>query len=89
MKAVREAFCMKGIDKNGLTDQDRRYLEILLSAGQPVGLGTLSMALNETVETIEHSLEPHLVRQGLIRRAPRGRVALEKARKVVGDMVTA
>ena len=55
---------------------------MLINANQPVGLTSVSAALNETIETIEQAMEPHLIREGLIRRAPRGRVATERAREM-------
>lgn len=82
INAVQDAFCMRDVDACGLTGQDRRYLEMLLQAGQPLGLASVSAALNETVETIEQAMEPHLIREGLLRRAPRGRVATERAREM-------
>lgn len=82
LDAVRDAFEMRDVDACGLTGQDRRYLEMLVQANQPVGLASVSAALNETIETIEQAMEPHLIREGLIRRAPRGRVATERAREM-------
>lgn len=82
LNAVREAYAMRDVDACGLTGQDRRYLSMLLDADQPVGLTSVAAALNETIETIEHAMEPHLIREGLIRRAPRGRVATERAREM-------
>lgn len=82
LNAVREAFSMRDVDACGLTGQDRRYLSMLINANQPVGLTSVSAALNETIETIEQAMEPHLIREGLIRRAPRGRVATERAREM-------
>ena len=82
LNAVREAFEMRDVDACGLTGQDRQYLLMLIIAKQPVGLTSVSAALNETIETIEQAMEPHLIREGLIRRAPRGRVATERAREM-------
>ena len=84
--AVQDAFAMRDVDACGLTGQDRRYLEMLIQAGQPLGLASVSAALNETVETIEQAMEPHLIREGLLRRAPRGRVATERAREMFGAL---
>ena len=86
LNAVREAFDMRDVDACGLTGQDRRYLSMLIDADQPVGLSSVSAALNETIETIEQAMEPHLIREGLIRRAPRGRVATERAREMFGAL---
>ena len=82
INAVQDAFAMRDVDACGLTGQDHRYLEMLIQAGQPLGLASVSAALNETVETIEQAMEPHLIREGLLRRAPRGRVATERAREM-------
>lgn len=82
INAVQDAFAMRDVDACGLTGQDRRYLEMLILAGQPLGLASVSAALNETIETIEQAMEPHLIREGLLRRAPRGRVATERAREM-------
>ena len=82
LDAVKDAFEMRDVDACGLTGQDRRYLEMLVQANQPVGLASVSAALNETVQTIEQAMEPHLIREGLIRRAPRGRVATKRAREM-------
>ena len=82
MDAVIDAFAMRDVDACGLTGQDRRYLTMLLNADQPLGLSSVAAALNETIETIEQAMEPHLIREGLIRRSPRGRLATEKAREM-------
>ncbi len=86
LNAVQDAFAMRDVDACGLTGQDRRYLTMLIQADQPVGLTSVSAALNETVETIEQAMEPHLIREGLLRRAPRGRVATERAREMFGAL---
>ena len=43
--------------------------------GQPVGLGTLAVAVGEETDTVEEVYEPFLLKQGLLQRTPRGRVA--------------
>jgi len=86
LNAVQEAFAMRDVDACGLTGQDRRYLSMLIQADQPVGLSSVAAALNETVETIEQAMEPHLIREGLIRSAPRGRVATERAREMFASL---
>ena len=43
--------------------------------GGPVGLSTLAVAVGEEPETVETVAEPYLVREGLLGRTPRGRVA--------------
>jgi len=79
MQVVDEAFCLKDIDENGLTKQDRNYLAVLVGARKPVGLSTLAMALGESVETIERAIEPFLFNRGYIRKGSKGRVATQKS----------
>jgi len=61
-------------------------LEALLRkfGGGPVGLSTLAVAVGEEPETVEVVAEPFLVRQGLLARTPRGRVATALAWKHFG-----
>ncbi len=65
------------VDGAGLDDLDHRYLRCLtqMFAGRAVGIETLAAALGETRDTLEDGVEPYLLRQGLILRTPRGRVA--------------
>ncbi|WP_283132977.1 Holliday junction branch migration DNA helicase RuvB [Rhizohabitans arisaemae] len=65
------------VDEEGLDRLDRAVLDALLRkfGGGPVGLSTLAVAVGEESETVEVVAEPFLVRQGLLARTPRGRVA--------------
>ena len=75
-----------GIDKIGLDIMDRKILEIIIDkfSGGPVGLKSLSVAIGEDISTIEEVYEPFLIKEGLIMRTPRGRVAQKKAYKLLG-----
>lgn len=77
-----EACELFGIDAQGLTKDDRRYLETLLTSfrGGPAGVGALAAALHEDGDTIEHVYEPYLLRLGYIERSPRGRILTMKGR---------
>jgi len=76
---VEESLDRLGVDKLGLNALDRRYLDALRTTfkGGPVGIDTLSTAVDENRETLETTVEPYLVRQGLIARTSRGRTALQ------------
>ncbi|MCZ1004975.1 hypothetical protein O1M63_55440 [Streptomyces mirabilis] len=67
--------------RRGLDRLDRGVLEALLKlfGGGPVGLSTLAVAVGEERETVEEVAEPFLVREGLLARTPRGRVATPAA----------
>lgn len=69
------------VDARGLDRLDRGVLEALLKlfGGGPVGLSTLAVAVGEERETVEEVAEPFLVREGLLARTPRGRVATPAA----------
>ncbi|GLX09119.1 Holliday junction branch migration DNA helicase RuvB [Microbispora sp. NBRC 16548] len=69
------------VDAEGLDRLDRAVLDALLRkfGGGPVGLSTLAVAVGEEPETVEVVAEPFLVRQGLLARTPRGRVATATA----------
>ena len=76
-----EALDLFGVDEYGLDKIDRRILGLLCGqfANQPVGLTTLAHACGEESSTIEDAYEPFLLREGLLIRTPRGRIATERA----------
>lgn len=78
---VKTVLTMQTIDDHGLTAQDRRYLDYLVTSnpGKPVGLTTLCAALSEETETITDVIEPYLLQEGLIQRTPQGRIATPAA----------
>ncbi|MFW0154995.1 Holliday junction branch migration DNA helicase RuvB [Rothia sp. P6271] len=80
------ALDMYEVDSRGLDRLDRSVLESLIHkfGGGPVGLSTLAIAVGEEVETVETVAEPYLVREGMIGRTPRGRVALSAAWEHLG-----
>jgi Holliday junction DNA helicase RuvB len=76
-----EALRTFGVDALGLDKVDRFVLAVLCErfGGGPVGLSTLAIAVSEQPETIEDVYEPFLIREGLLARTPRGRVATASA----------
>ncbi len=74
---VERTFDLLEIDKLGLSSPDRAVLEVIINKfnGGPVGLNTIAAATGEEQSTIEDVIEPYLIRQGLLERTPRGRVA--------------
>ena len=52
--------------------------------GGPVGLSTLAVAVGEEQDTIEDVYEPFLLKEGLIKRTPRGRAATSAAYEHLG-----
>lgn len=86
LKLAEYALNKLGIDKIGLDFMDRKILEVMIDkfSGGPVGLKSLSVAIGEDISTIEEVYEPFLIKEGLIMRTPRGRVAQKKAYKLLG-----
>ena len=74
---VDRTFALLEIDSLGLGSPDRAVLEAIIHkfGGGPVGLNTIAAATGEEQATIEDVIEPYLIRQGLIERTPRGRMA--------------
>lgn len=69
-----------GIDSDGLDDTDRRYLTLMRKQyrNRAVGVKTLAAALNESIENLEESVEPYLIRKGYIEKTPTGRRLVEE-----------
>lgn len=69
------------IDKFGLDDVDHKILYTLIDKfkGGPVGITTIATALSEDAGTIEEVYEPFLIKEGFLKRTPRGREVTELA----------
>jgi len=65
---------------------DRNILVTMIEkfGGGPVGLDTLAAAVGEDAGTIEDVYEPYLIKNGLLSRTPRGRVATDLAYRHLG-----
>ena len=73
---AHSALDMLAVDKRGLDNLDRRYLEILEERfnGGPAGVESIAAALAEDRGTLEDVIEPYLIQQGYIVRTARGRM---------------
>ncbi len=82
-EVVERTFTLLEIDPLGLNAPDRAVLRAIIEkfGGGPVGLNTIAAATGEEQSTIEDVIEPYLIRQGLLERTPRGRVASAEAYK--------
>jgi Holliday junction DNA helicase RuvB len=85
-EVARQTLDILEVDKNGLDSTDKKLLECIIEKfeGGPVGLNTLSAAINEETDTIEEVYEPYLIQQGFINRTPKGRVATALAYQYFG-----
>jgi Holliday junction DNA helicase RuvB len=73
------------IDPTGLDRTDKEYLQGIIErfGGGPVGVEALAASIGEEVTTLEDVYEPYLLMQGYIQRTPRGRIATEKAYRLL------
>ncbi|KQY64217.1 MULTISPECIES: Holliday junction branch migration DNA helicase RuvB [unclassified Nocardioides] len=83
---AQQALELYEVDASGLDRLDRGVLDVLCRrfGGGPVGLSTLAVAVGEERETVEEVAEPFLVRNGLLARTPRGRIATPAAWQHLG-----
>lgn len=80
---AKKALKALDVDEYGLDEMDKDIILTIIENynGGPVGLNTLSIAVNEDPGTIEEVYEPFLIQQGFIQRTPRGREATDLAYK--------
>lgn len=83
---TRYALEALNIDRYGLDEIDNKILRIIIDKfkGGPVGLSTIATALGEDTGTVEEVYEPYLIKEGFIKRTPRGRQVTEKAYEHLG-----
>jgi holliday junction DNA helicase RuvB len=81
LAVAQAALAMAGIDGEGLSKQDRSYLETMIRvfAGGPTGVEAIAHTMNISPDTLADEVEPYLLRTEFVVRTPRGRVATEKA----------
>ena len=86
MEITRHALEALNIDKYGLDEMDNRILLTIIDKfrGGPVGISTISTAVGEDAGTIEEVYEPFLIKEGFLKRTPRGREVTELAFKHLG-----
>ncbi len=86
MAIARYALEALNIDKYGLDEIDNKILLTIIDKfkGGPVGLNTIATALGEDSGTIEEVYEPFLIKEGFIKRTPRGREVADLAYKHLG-----
>ena len=81
MAIARFALEALNIDRYGLDEIDNKILLTIIDKfkGGPVGISTIATAIGEDPGTLEEVYEPFLIKEGFIRRTPRGREVTEMA----------
>ena len=77
------------IDRYGLDEIDNKTLLTIIDKfhGGPVGIGTIATAIGEDSGTVEEVYEPFLIKEGFIKRTPRGREVTALAYQHLGRPV--
>jgi len=86
IKISKRALEALGVDQYGLDEIDNKLLTTIIDKfnGGPVGLTTIATALGEDAGSVEDVYEPYLIKEGFIKRTPRGREATPLAYKHLG-----
>ena len=86
LEITRFALAALNIDSRGLDRMDNKILGTIIEkfGGGPVGLNTIATAVGEEAGTVEEVYEPFLIKEGFLKRTPRGREATELAYSHLG-----
>lgn len=86
LEITKYALNALNIDQHGLDEMDNKILSTIIDKfkGGPVGLTTISTAVGEDAGTIEEVYEPFLIKEGFIKRTPRGREVTDLAYNHLG-----
>jgi Holliday junction DNA helicase RuvB len=86
LEITRFALNALNIDTRGLDAIDNKILSTIIDKfnGGPVGAGTIATAISEDVGTLEEVYEPFLIKEGFLKRTPRGRVVTDLAYQHLG-----
>jgi len=88
LEITRMALGALNIDSRGLDEMDNKILSTIIAkfGGGPVGLNTIATAVSEEAGTLEEVYEPFLIKEGFLKRTPRGREVTELAYQHLGLM---
>jgi len=63
LDTVESVFELLNIYEDGLTDLDKRYMELLVLADRPLGLNAIAASLMINQKTVREVIEPFLLRK--------------------------
>ena len=86
LEIARYALEALNIDRYGLDEIDNKILLTIIDKfnGGPVGVNTIATAIGEDGGTVEEVYEPFLIKEGVIKRTPRGREGTHLAYQQLG-----
>ena len=90
LRIAQVALEALNIDRYGLDEIDNKILLTIIDKfrGGPVGINTIATAIGEDGGTVEEVYEPFLIKEGFIKRTPRGREVTELAYSHLGRSLT-
>ena len=90
IEITKYALNALNIDQYGLDEMDNKILLTIIDKfkGGPVGINTIATAVGEDGGTIEEVYEPFLIKEGFLKRTPRGREVTELAYKHLGRHIS-
>lgn len=85
-EVVQKALIIHSVDEMGLDEMDIALLRAIIEKfnGGPVGVSNLAAIIGEEAETLEEVVEPYLIKEGFIKRTPKGRMAMLRAWQRLG-----
>ena len=85
-EVVQKALVIHSVDEMGLDEMDIALLRAIIEKfnGGPVGVSNLAAIIGEEAETLEEVVEPYLIKEGFIKRTPKGRMAMPRAWERLG-----
>ncbi|MDA3891304.1 MAG: Holliday junction branch migration DNA helicase RuvB [Salinivirgaceae bacterium] len=88
LKIAKYSLEALNIDQYGLDEMDNKILSTIIDKfkGGPVGITTIATAVGEDSGTLEEVYEPFLIKEGFLKRTPRGREATELAYTHLGKI---
>ncbi len=83
LEITRYSLKALNIDTHGLDVMDNKILRTIIEKfkGGPVGISTIATSISEDPGTVEEVYEPFLIKEGYLKRTPRGREVTELAYK--------
>lgn len=90
LRIARYGLEALNIDRYGLDEIDNKILLAIIDKfnGGPVGINTIATAVGEDGGTVEEVYEPFLIKEGFLKRTPRGREVTELAYRHLGRPMT-
>lgn len=74
---LEQALSLEQIDSRGLNAHMRRYLMLLSEHKSPMRIGVIASTMGVEMKMLQRTVEPFLIRQGLVLQSDKGRMITE------------